>query len=94
MEQIVETGERIILHTSMTNQEFAKANMMQHIKAEGYIAEETSDGSIEFQTWFFEDTSLQNDKFMLLGPAFFGKTVYQILKEVEESCKNTEICTN
>lgn len=91
MEKIIETGELVKLYTSMSEQDFAKANMMQHMKAEGYIAEESPDGSFVFSKWFFENTALEDNKFILTGPAFTGKNVYQILKEVEESCKDCDI---
>ena len=94
MGKIIETGDRIILHTAMTDREFAKANMMQHMKAEGYIAKEAEGGSFEFSKWFFEDTAANEDgEFELLGEGLEGVTAYQILKEVEEACKDTEICT-
>ena len=94
MGKIIETGDRIILHTAMTDREFAKANMMQHMKAEGFIAKEADGGSFEFSKWFFEDTAANEDgEFELLGEGLEGVTAYQILKEVEEACKDTEICT-
>lgn len=94
MYNIIETGDRIILHTSMSDREFAKANMMQHMKATGYIAKETDDGSFEFSEWFFEDTATdENGEFSLSSSGFNGTTAYEILKEVEESCKGQDICT-
>ena len=94
MGKIIETGDRIILHTAMSDREFAKANMMQHMKAEGFIAKEAEGGSFEFSAWFFEDTAANEDgEFELLGEGLEGVTAYQILKEVEEACKDTEICT-
>ena len=94
MNKIIETGDRIILHTAMTDREFAQANMMQHMKAEGYIAKEVEGGSFEFSKWFFEDTATDGSgEFELSGAGFSGITAYEILKEVEESCKDTEICT-
>lgn len=94
MNKIIETGSRIILHTAMTDREFAQANMMQHMKAEGYVAKEADGGSFEFSKWFFEDTATdESGEFSLSGPGFSGITAYQILKEVEDACKDTEICT-
>ena len=94
MSGIIETGSRIILHTAMTDREFAQANMMQHMKADGYVAKETDGGSFEFSKWCFEDTAADtNGEFTLSGPGFSGTTAYQILKEVEDACKDTEICT-
>lgn len=94
MNKIIETGSRIILHTAMTDREFAQANMMQHMKAEGYVAKEADGGSFEFSKWFFEDTATdESGEFSLSGPGFSGITAYQILKEVEDACNDTEICT-
>ena len=88
MNKIIETGDRIILHTAMTDREFAQANMMQHMKAEGYIAKEVEGGSFKFSKWFFEDTATDGSgEFELSGAGFSGITAYEILTEVEESCK-------
>lgn len=38
MQQIISTAEKLVLHTGMSDREFAQANMMQHMKANGYLA--------------------------------------------------------
>ncbi len=96
MQQIITTDRKLVLHTGMSDREFAQANMMQHMKANGYLATiengNTENPEYSFSPWTFEQTALEGENFNIEGPAFNGTTMFDLFSEIESENAEKSIC--
>lgn len=96
MQQIITTAEKLVLHTGMSDRDFAQANMMQHMKTNGYLATLNTENSenpvYSFEPWTFEQTALEGENFIIEGSAFNGTTMFDLFTEIESENKEKNIC--
>ncbi len=62
----------IYLDTGMSQPAFSKARLIEHIGERGIKAEQTGDGSWQFDKWSFTGTSLPHQTILLEGALFSG----------------------
>ena len=85
MQNILVAGERLVLRTGMSKDEFSKANIIQYINDKGYVAEQNTDGEYVFREWCFDSVEESGSKIELSGDSFSGTTLYDILCEIQNS---------
>lgn len=85
MQQILVTGEKVILRTGMTKDEFSRANIIQYINSKGYVIKKESKGDFCFREWAFDTVEERDSHIELSGESFFGIALYDILKETQSS---------
>ena len=91
MQNILVAGERLVLRTGMSNDEFSKANIIQYINDKGYVAERSTDGEYVFREWCFDSVEESDSKIELSGDSFWGTTLYDILCEIKNSASG-DVC--